>query len=250
MINGPPDAMTKKSTARRTGGIQTGKTCTTTEDTAYTRRSCAELVGAVKPRCLTLQRVRFEPQTSHKGDSGLTARLQDHWLKNGFLKKIKKSSDPTNLSSYKSPSPSADGHNLSSPYRPLHLKIFHSIAKQAKCLCLHSRRRHQCTKPFSSRFPISSSLPSLSLSSTLPPIQLPRRFSKFPIIPLTKNAVINHHHFATPESHSDWLRPRLPSDSFADWGTRPNTKNIHNLWIELYEGETSLADSIPPVRTV
>ncbi|KAL4560686.1 hypothetical protein LXL04_032839 [Taraxacum kok-saghyz] len=34
--------------------------------------SCAELVGAVKPGCLTLQRVRFEPQTSHKGDSGLT----------------------------------------------------------------------------------------------------------------------------------------------------------------------------------
>ncbi|KAL4575708.1 hypothetical protein LXL04_011792 [Taraxacum kok-saghyz] len=79
---------------------------------------------------------------------------------------------------------------------------------------------------------------------------LQRRFSKFPIIPLTKNAVINHHHFATPESLSDWLRPRLPSDSFAAWGTRPGTKNIHNLWIELYEGETSLADSIPPVRTV
>ncbi|KAI3720535.1 hypothetical protein L2E82_31522 [Cichorium intybus] len=77
-----------------------------------------------------------------------------------------------------------------------------------------------------------------------------RRFSKSPIIPLTKTAVINRHHFATPQSLSDWLRPRLPSDSFAAWGTRPGTKNIHNLWIELYEGETSLADSVPPVRTV
>ncbi|KVH87686.1 uncharacterized protein LOC112503189 [Cynara cardunculus var. scolymus] len=74
-----------------------------------------------------------------------------------------------------------------------------------------------------------------------------RRFSRFPVIPLTKTSI---HHFATPQSLSDWLRPRLPSDSFAAWGTRPGTKNIHNLWLELYEGETSLADSTPPLRTV
>ncbi|KAI3749121.1 hypothetical protein L6452_12719 [Arctium lappa] len=72
-----------------------------------------------------------------------------------------------------------------------------------------------------------------------------RPFSRVPVIP-----TIKHHQFATPQSLSDWLRPRLPSDSFAAWGTRPGTKNIHNLWLELYEGETSLADSTPPLRTV
>ncbi|KVI07527.1 uncharacterized protein LOC112509819 [Cynara cardunculus var. scolymus] len=80
----------------------------------------------------------------------------------------------------------------------------------------------------------------------------PRRLFKFPIMPLTttKTPAINNHHFPTPQSLSDWLRPRLPSDSFAAWGTRPGTKNIHNLWLELAEGETSLADSTPPVRTL
>lgn len=58
------------------------------------------------------------------------------------------------------------------------------------------------------------------------------------------------HHFANPQSLSDWLKPRLPSDSFASWGVKPGTKNVHNLWLELSEGETSLADSSPPVRTV
>ncbi|KAL8210915.1 hypothetical protein R6Q57_005352 [Mikania cordata] len=71
-----------------------------------------------------------------------------------------------------------------------------------------------------------------------------RRFSVFPTAP------INHHHFATPQSLSDWLQPRLPSDSLAAWGSKPGTKNIHNLWLELYEGETLLADSTPPVRTL
>ncbi|KAK7317071.1 hypothetical protein RJT34_00996 [Clitoria ternatea] len=58
------------------------------------------------------------------------------------------------------------------------------------------------------------------------------------------------HNFASPQSLSDWLKPRLPSESFASWGTKPGTKNVHNLWLELAEGETSLADSTPPVRTV
>ncbi|XP_061342054.1 uncharacterized protein LOC133288343, partial [Gastrolobium bilobum] len=48
----------------------------------------------------------------------------------------------------------------------------------------------------------------------------------------------------------EWLKPRLPSDSFASWGVKPGTKNVHNLWLELAQGETSLADSTPPVRTV
>ncbi|KAH7543725.1 hypothetical protein JRO89_XS15G0006800 [Xanthoceras sorbifolium] len=55
---------------------------------------------------------------------------------------------------------------------------------------------------------------------------------------------------ATPQSLSDWLRPRLPSDSFASWGVKPGTKNVHNLWLELSEGETSLADTTPPLRSV
>ncbi|KAI3738365.1 hypothetical protein L2E82_28394 [Cichorium intybus] len=78
--------------------------------------------------------------------------------------------------------------------------------------------------------------PSISsLSTRLPP----NRLSVLTII-----IIINHHHFATPQSLSDWLYPRLlvsplPSDSFAASGIRPDTKNIHNLWIELYEGFTT-----------
>lgn len=62
----------------------------------------------------------------------------------------------------------------------------------------------------------------------------------------------HHHHrnFATPQSLSDWLKPRLRSDSLASWGVKPGTKNVHNLWLELSEGESSLADSTPPIRTV
>ncbi|GAB4858615.1 hypothetical protein Ancab_010089 [Ancistrocladus abbreviatus] len=58
------------------------------------------------------------------------------------------------------------------------------------------------------------------------------------------------HRFPTPQSLSDWLKPRLPSDSFASWGTKPGTKNVHNLWLELADGETYLADSTPPVRSL
>ncbi|KAL8142313.1 hypothetical protein V2J09_015345 [Rumex salicifolius] len=39
-------------------------------------------------------------------------------------------------------------------------------------------------------------------------------------------------------------------DSFASWGTKPGTKNVHNLWLEVTEGETSLIDTTPPVRNV
>ncbi|KAK6155481.1 hypothetical protein DH2020_009729 [Rehmannia glutinosa] len=56
--------------------------------------------------------------------------------------------------------------------------------------------------------------------------------------------------FATPQSLSDWLKPRLGADSFGSWGVKPGTKNVHNLWLEVVEGETSLTDSMPPVRTV
>ncbi|XP_030465854.2 uncharacterized protein LOC115685016 [Syzygium oleosum] len=59
-----------------------------------------------------------------------------------------------------------------------------------------------------------------------------------------------HPRFTSPESLSDWLKPRLPSDSFASWGVEPGTKNVHNLWLEISEGETSLTNSVPPVRTI
>ncbi|KAI8565145.1 hypothetical protein RHMOL_Rhmol03G0238000 [Rhododendron molle] len=59
-----------------------------------------------------------------------------------------------------------------------------------------------------------------------------------------------HRRFATPQSLSDWLKHRLPSDSFASWGVKPGTKNVHNLFLELSEGETTLIndndDSSPP----
>lgn len=67
--------------------------------------------------------------------------------------------------------------------------------------------------------------------------------------PATANPLC-HHRFANPQSLSDWLKPRLPSDSFASWGVKPGTKNVHNLWLELSQGEVSLADSNPPIRTV
>ncbi|RYR34179.1 hypothetical protein Ahy_A10g048919 isoform A [Arachis hypogaea] len=77
----------------------------------------------------------------------------------------------------------------------------------------------------------------------------PRRFLKIPA--MSHSATLpRRHNFASPQSLSDWLKPRLPSDSFASWGIKPGTKNVHNLWLELAEGETSLADSTPPIRTV
>ncbi|PKU75502.1 uncharacterized protein LOC110101662 isoform X2 [Dendrobium catenatum] len=46
--------------------------------------------------------------------------------------------------------------------------------------------------------------------------------------------------FSSPESLSDWLKPRLPPGALASWGTSPGTKTVNNLWIELSQGETSL----------
>ncbi|KAI3417846.1 LEA_2 domain-containing protein [Psidium guajava] len=75
-----------------------------------------------------------------------------------------------------------------------------------------------------------------------------RRFLRIPT--MSRPGPKIHHRFANPQSLSDWLKPRLPSDSFASWGVKPGTKNVHNLWLEISEGETSLADSVPPIRTV
>ncbi|KAG5229461.1 hypothetical protein OIU77_008510 [Salix suchowensis] len=86
-------------------------------------------------------------------------------------------------------------------------------------------------------------LPFLSFPSS------PRRFLKIPSMSVSRK-MNNSHYFSTPQSLSDWLKPRLPSDSFASWGIKPGTKNIHNLWLEISQGETFLADSTPPIRTV
>ena len=111
-------------------------------------------------------------------------------------------------------------------------------------------------------FLVSSSKPHIGGSTRCP---FPRRFLKIPAMSLTntttskssKNNNLNNtllpprrHSFASPQSLSEWLKPRLPSESFASWGVKPGTKNVHNLWLELSQGETSLADSTPPVRTV
>ncbi|KAM3729626.1 hypothetical protein ACB098_12G027100 [Castanea mollissima] len=79
----------------------------------------------------------------------------------------------------------------------------------------------------------------------------PRRFLQISTMSLpSQTPKTNLHTFTNPQSLSEWLKPRLPSDSFASWGVKPGTKNVHNLWLELAEGETSLADSTPPIRTV
>ncbi|KAK1298171.1 hypothetical protein QJS10_CPB14g00952 [Acorus calamus] len=59
--------------------------------------------------------------------------------------------------------------------------------------------------------------------------------------------------FSTPVSLSDWLKPRLPTDSFSSWGVKPGTKTVSNLWLEISAGETSLNLSDlhhHPIRTV
>ncbi|XP_052186023.1 uncharacterized protein LOC127797289 [Diospyros lotus] len=91
----------------------------------------------------------------------------------------------------------------------------------------------------------SSSKPSAHL---IPFPLNPRRFLR--ISTMSRRSPNPNLLFATPQSLADWLKPRLPSDSFAAWGIKPGTKNVHNLWLELSEGETSLADSKPPVRNV
>ncbi|KAK7410770.1 hypothetical protein VNO78_01849 [Psophocarpus tetragonolobus] len=100
-------------------------------------------------------------------------------------------------------------------------------------------------------FLVSSSKPQIG-SSRCP---FHRRSIKIPAMSLTTKNNLNavpprRHNFASPQSLSEWLKPRLPSESFASWGVKPGTKNVHNLWLELSQGETSLADSTPPVRTV
>ncbi|CAN1251145.1 hypothetical protein LINPERPRIM_LOCUS7634 [Linum perenne] len=97
-------------------------------------------------------------------------------------------------------------------------------------------------------FLFSSSTPSASFKSQFPKFR--RRFFQFPIMSVSNPISDRRSRFPTPNCLSEWLKPRLPSDSFASWGVKPGTKNVHNLWLEISEGETSLADSTPPIRTL
>ncbi|MCL7038453.1 hypothetical protein MKW94_024747 [Papaver nudicaule] len=97
----------------------------------------------------------------------------------------------------------------------------------------------------------AASLKPLSLSFNT----LNFNFPQNPRRVFLKNSIMsqpkpNPSSFSSPNSLSNWLKSRLPSDSFASWGIKPGTKNVHNLWLEISAGETSLLDSIPPVRTV
>ncbi|KAL0400527.1 UNVERIFIED_CONTAM: hypothetical protein Slati_4082600 [Sesamum latifolium] len=80
--------------------------------------------------------------------------------------------------------------------------------------------------------------------------KFPKMAAPFTSTSNSRNAARLPPPFATPQSLSDWLKPRLAADLFGSWGVKPGTKNVHNLWLEIVEGETFLADSMPPVRTV
>lgn len=59
--------------------------------------------------------------------------------------------------------------------------------------------------------------------------------------------------FPTPnvaQSLLHWLKPRLPPDTVTLWGTKPGTKNVYNLWLELTLGEATLSNSTPLLYTV
>ncbi|KAL6509218.1 hypothetical protein OROGR_022528 [Orobanche gracilis] len=108
-------------------------------------------------------------------------------------------------------------------------------------------------------FSTSSKLTSLFSLPTSNRLSFPLYLLKFPKMSLPLTSPPNPRKpgrrgaptpFATPQSLSDWLKPRLSADSFGSWGVKPGTKNVHNLWLEVVEGETVLTDSLPPIRTV
>ncbi|KAL6541461.1 hypothetical protein OROGR_010947 [Orobanche gracilis] len=96
-------------------------------------------------------------------------------------------------------------------------------------------------------FPTSNRLSFPLYLSKFPKMSLPLTGPPNPRKPGRRRAPS---HFATPQSLSDWLKPRLSAESFGSWGVKPGTKNLHNLWLEVVEGETVLTDSLPPIRTV
>ncbi|XVE68654.1 hypothetical protein DITRI_Ditri09bG0086100 [Diplodiscus trichospermus] len=56
--------------------------------------------------------------------------------------------------------------------------------------------------------------------------------------------------FPTPQALLHWRKPRLPPDTVTLWGSKPGTKNVHNLWLELTLGESTLSNTNPPLCTV
>ncbi|KAJ1261000.1 hypothetical protein BS78_10G274800 [Paspalum vaginatum] len=57
--------------------------------------------------------------------------------------------------------------------------------------------------------------------------------------------------FPTLESLASFLRPRLPAEALASWGTAPGTKTLVNLFLELSDGDCALhAPSSPPPSVV
>ncbi|KAL4187006.1 hypothetical protein AMTRI_Chr09g16710 [Amborella trichopoda] len=82
--------------------------------------------------------------------------------------------------------------------------------------------------------------PSLTLTLSFPKLKPP---------PMSSSPFINPTQFQCPQTLAEWLKPRLPYDLHS-WGTVPGTKNITNLWLELFHGETLITDSIPPTRTL
>lgn len=130
-----------------------------------------------------------------------------------------------------------------------------------KPLVNRRNNHHRCNATVTSALP-DLFLAAVSLlflwSSPKPLLSLPPNRFSFPLNPRRRSSTVMSRRsppppsqrFANPQSLSDWLESRLPSDSFAAWGVKPGTKNVHNLWLELSDGETSLADSTPPVRTV
>ncbi|KAJ4830888.1 hypothetical protein Tsubulata_011112 [Turnera subulata] len=144
------------------------------------------------------------------------------------------------------PSTPPPHHQLTNAHKPTSLpELLFTTAISFLCLFSSS-----CSSAPLSSCP-TAKLPFLSLPTN------PRRFLRIPVMSLAKPSSPDHghrhsrHQFATPQCLSDWLKPRLPSDSFAAWGVKPGTKNVHNLWLELAEGETSLlADTTPPIRSL
>lgn len=79
--------------------------------------------------------------------------------------------------------------------------------------------------------------------------QLPSMSTAATSVAYGGRAFMSARSFSSPQTLSDWLRPRLPRD-LPSWGVKPGTKNVSNLWLELAHGEALLQDSVPPRRTV
>ncbi|KAG5381958.1 hypothetical protein IGI04_033428 [Brassica rapa subsp. trilocularis] len=110
---------------------------------------------------------------------------------------------------------------------------------------------------------VSSALPDLFLaafsllflwSSPKPLVSLPPNRLSFPLTPRRRSTASMSRRSPPsppppPQRFANARRDCRPTRS-PHGESKPGTKNVHNLWLELSDGETSLADSTPPVRTV